>query len=397
MVQGIMSQNRFTSGVKEPSKEQLARIPMLRIKPKGITRTPVRWDLSDHLPIPKNQGDQGSCAAWTLGFGLKSYHERIEEGNYNLEFSPSYIYNQVLGCDLYCFKINNDDCGDGIYINCGLKFLKDFGCAQLKDFPYSGDSNDCYKTPSYNLIEDSKKYRILSFDKIHDSFNYFEEIDPDQFKEYIASGIPVVVGMYLDSAFWENRYGYSDEDPFIWDTYLGNCRKCYHAMLCVGYDDHLNAFKFMNSYGVDFGNDGFGWIDYEVAKRAIQEAYITTDANNNDQYFVSNKSLLPHKQEKEYIKNNSAFLYETWLKSGYYRDLYNGIRISVIHINKKDKAATFRFYDTNADTNIELSTYLIKKGETFSFEYNKTKYNITLNKIGYNIFQPAAYYALSIH
>lgn len=400
-IQNSFSQENFNSGVKVPTKEQLSKVPLLRVKPKGITQTPKKWDLSSNLPTPKNQGNQGSCAAWSLGYGLKSYHERIEENDQSIEHSPSYIYNQVLGSDEYCLKINNDDCGDGMYINCGLKFLKESGSAQLEDFSYSGDEDDCYELPSYDLIEDSKKYRILSFDKIHDSFNYFEEIDLDQFKEYIASGIPVIVGMYLDLEFWEDRYGdrSRSNQPFVWDKYRGDCRKCYHAMLCVGYDDQLNAFKFMNSYGVEFGNEGYGWIDYQVAQKAIKEAYITRDADNEQSYFFDEKKLRAGNKTNDNVEAITNYRYDNWLKKGYYRDLDNGIRISVTYLNRRRKEAIFHFYDTNSDSIIELGTYFLKKDESYTFDYKNTTYEFTLRKIGAagkNIFKSAAFYSISI-
>ena len=57
-------------------------------------------------------------------------------------------------------------------------------------------------------------------------------------------------------------------------------------MLVVGYNNLHNAFKVVNSWGVDWGNAGFVWIDYQAfenvsntsaAFRVINEAYVTYD------------------------------------------------------------------------------------------------------------------------
>ena len=57
-------------------------------------------------------------------------------------------------------------------------------------------------------------------------------------------------------------------------------------MLVVGYDDDMNAFKVVNSWGKGWGNDGFVWIDYKAFKEAgdaisdfqvLCEAWITKD------------------------------------------------------------------------------------------------------------------------
>jgi C1A family cysteine protease len=37
---------------------------------------------------------------------------------------------------------------------------------------------------------------------------------------------------------------------------------CGHAVLIVGYDDTLEAFKFVNSWGTFWGNEGYAWLSY---------------------------------------------------------------------------------------------------------------------------------------
>jgi C1A family cysteine protease len=59
-----------------------------------------------------------------------------------------------------------------------------------------------------------------------------------------------------------------------------------HTMLVVGYSDFNNAFKVVNSWGTDWGNNGFVWIDYKAFDnvtdstanfKVINEAYIAYD------------------------------------------------------------------------------------------------------------------------
>jgi hypothetical protein len=56
-----------------------------------------------------------------------------------------------------------------------------------------------------------------------------------------------------------------------------------HAMCIVGYDDtkYGGSFELMNSYGTEFGENGFVWVTYADMKKYLQEAYIielNTDA-----------------------------------------------------------------------------------------------------------------------
>jgi len=46
-----------------------------------------------------------------------------------------------------------------------------------------------------------------------------------------------------------------------------------HSVLLVGYDDTKNQFKFMNSWGADWGDDGFGYLPYNSFEAAWDEGW----------------------------------------------------------------------------------------------------------------------------
>ena len=57
-------------------------------------------------------------------------------------------------------------------------------------------------------------------------------------------------------------------------------------MLVVGYDDAMNAFKAVNSWGPEWGDQGFVWIDFKAFEEAndpesdfkiLCEAWISND------------------------------------------------------------------------------------------------------------------------
>ena len=65
------------------------------------------------------------------------------------------------------------------------------------------------------------------------------------------------------------------------------------------YDDNLEtpegfgAFKIINSYGTDWGNDGFAYMSYDGFVAAVQSGYVFTDLINQE----------PIDTEKEEIEN----------------------------------------------------------------------------------------------
>jgi len=42
-----------------------------------------------------------------------------------------------------------------------------------------------------------------------------------------------------------------------------------HAMVIVGYDDETKLFEVRNSWGEQWGNKGYAFIDYDTMKRVI--------------------------------------------------------------------------------------------------------------------------------
>ena len=54
-------------------------------------------------------------------------------------------------------------------------------------------------------------------------------------------------------------------EVFIANTYSTDPIEdtCGHAILIVDYDDALNAFKIVSSWGINWGNEGYAWIRYD--------------------------------------------------------------------------------------------------------------------------------------
>jgi transcription initiation factor IIF auxiliary subunit len=53
-------------------------------------------------------------------------------------------------------------------------------------------------------------------------------------------------------------------------------------MLVVGYDDTKEAFKLMNSWGDDWGVDGFCWIDYNSFAQMINQSFVVLGRYKKD-------------------------------------------------------------------------------------------------------------------
>lgn len=194
---------------------------------------PTSFDLSAQLPPVRSQGTQSSCTSWAISYYLKSYQE-------GLEMSPAYTYNQI--------AVGN--CGGTDMIST-FSIIQERGLAPLADFPY--DPDDCATQPDSAQLAAAEPYSIGEY------FNLDSTDLVNQVKYRLLEGNPVVVSMVLDDQFGlQDSLGLAAYRPHEKPADEGIC----HAMLVVGYDDQYNAFKLVNSWGEDFGDNGFVWVDY---------------------------------------------------------------------------------------------------------------------------------------
>lgn len=222
---------------------------------------PERVSLLQYAPQRRNQGEQGSCVAWSAVYAARTIMESASAGvdPNQTAFSPSFAYNQIglEGCQ-------------GAYINEAMELMQKQGAVPFNKFPYN--PNDCDRQPSSDLKKDAQDYRIRGFSRLtFDGDNY--GIDVQSIKQHLAKGAPVVIGMMVGGSFMEDMFGRD-----VWTP----TRRDYdqrgfggHAMCVIGYDDNKagGAFQIMNSWGPEWGNNGVGWVKYEDFKQFTKEAY----------------------------------------------------------------------------------------------------------------------------
>ncbi|MGA2477578.1 MAG: C1 family peptidase [Spirochaetia bacterium] len=249
------------TGLTFTPKDRLRGIPLASTPFSGAElRTSI--DLSAELPPPGNQGNQQSCVGWAIAYALKSYQERREEGwpltdrgvsNPAHVFSPAFIYNQV-----------NGGRDGGCTLPDALDLLHERGAATLADMPYT--DSDFRRQPSAITAANARRYRIDYWRQVNVS-------DVMEVKAQLNAGYPVVIGTTVDQGFIATRRG------TIWKDGRGK-RAGGHAMVLVGYDDARHAFKLINSWGRSWGDDGYGWVDYDHFRRVVDEGFVAKDAIN---------------------------------------------------------------------------------------------------------------------
>ena len=251
----------------QPVTQSLGYVPDDPEPPGAITHVPrfraflpAFKDLSGSFPPPGNQGRQNSCVAWSLGYALRGYyyHRRTQAqfSDASNMFSPAFIYNQL---------ITTSDCLSGTKIKDALDLMKTEGIATLADFPY--DDKTCVRKPN-DMIKQHAATNLISG---YRSFGQTGQIKPDDVKGALLAGDPVEIGMNIDAkALTHLRRGeiYDQDGPSRFEG---------HAMVVTGYDDRIQAFKVINSWGTKWADDGFGWISYRAFSVNTHAAFVVND------------------------------------------------------------------------------------------------------------------------
>ena len=258
----VLSSNIFSLGLKRTQNlEDFPKVDIGAIRDEirkvGLLSLPAVVDHSDGIPPVGNQGSQGSCASWASVYYYKSYQEGVERGwgltSTDHQFSPAYVYNQIV----------NGNCDRGSTFPENFNILVTQGADPLSVFPYN--QYDCSTQPTDEQKSIAYPYRAESYGRLDVS-------DIDALKTYLASGDIFVVAIPVYTDFY-----YVPDDPdyvydYKWGTYQGG-----HGMAVVGYNDSLQAFKVVNSWGTSWGYDGFVNISYNFFRTRAWEAWAMTD------------------------------------------------------------------------------------------------------------------------
>jgi hypothetical protein len=112
-------------------------------------------------------------------------------------------------------------------------------------------------------LRQARNFRIENYAAI-------EVRDVDQVKSFLAGHVPVIIGAFVD---WKDG-AWSLNDNGVTDHYLDPGNKKYHAMVAIGYNDDKHAFEVMNSWGPNWNDHGFGWVDYDFWPQFVLEGYV---------------------------------------------------------------------------------------------------------------------------
>lgn len=214
----------------------------------SLDSLPKRVILEQFFPPIGDQGNKGTCVVWATGYNLKTAlnaidnkwtKEQLEDPAY--QTSPRDLWYGIQGHD--------PNCG-GASFEYTCTALQRSGAATMKLMPYG--NMPCRGTNKGDAGNTILSYGVLGREGTRMPS---EKV----VKAYIRDTIPLVFGARLGSRFMD----WSSDKVFKSDVYDYTGMHQYHAMVLVGYDDSLHAFRIRNSWGTQWGDKGSAWVDYD--------------------------------------------------------------------------------------------------------------------------------------
>ena len=220
---------------------------------------PESVSLLQFAPDRKNQGQQGSCVAWSSVYAARTIVEAASTGQSgnNSAYSPAFVYNNIA----------LESC-QGSYIQKAMEFMANKGVLPFNSFPY--DDQDCSRQASSSLMNEAAGNRMHGFTRLTETDDV-NGINVRAVKEHLAKDAPVVIGMMVGGTFMQDMMGKDTWAPT--DEDRSQMGFGGHALCVIGYDDRRQAFQIMNSWGPEWGNNGIAWVRYADFKEFVREAY----------------------------------------------------------------------------------------------------------------------------
>ena len=241
---------------------------------------PSRYSLEKYA-IVKNQKDASSCTGFAVSGALSILYNKLNNISVHSQqvvhsFDPNYIYSSLKDVsDLNCLGC---DCGSSIPK--ALELVENFGVKKQALTPELTCDISLNKSILYKMGYMTKYYRVdqwlnfVDWEKISGTWYY--NININGIKEAISYGFPVVTGIYTSQKF-------IDENN---NCLLAKGQTGPHAVSIIGYDDYRNggSFKVLNSYGYDWGDDGYFWIKYNDLKNIFASSGVYMPWNDDGDF-----------------------------------------------------------------------------------------------------------------
>jgi C1A family cysteine protease len=208
-----------------------------------VRKLPVKVDLRTQCPAVYDQGQLGSCTANAIGAAFEFELKRQAQ---NKDFMPSRLFIYFNERDIE-HTVNSDS---GAQIRDGIKSVNHLGVCPESMWPY--DITKFVDKPTDVCYKNALEHQVLSYQRVNRTLS--------QMKGCLADGYPFVLGFTVYESFESEAVAKSGKlnMPKKNEKSIGG-----HAVLAVGYNDSAKRFVIRNSWGMNWGLNGYFTMPYD--------------------------------------------------------------------------------------------------------------------------------------
>jgi C1A family cysteine protease len=208
------------------------------------------WHIDD-------QGRTGSCVGWATANSVLRWHfvksRRILQDEL---LSARYVWMASKESDIFTSRPTTFIEVSGTSLKAALDIARNFGVVKETVLPF--DPPDLFAGRAQAFYAIAARLKI--------GFYVSLGRNPARWKEWLAARGPILTRLDVDDT-WYAATGNGGKLP----EYKSETAKGGHAIALVGYTP--SDFIVRNSWGTDWGDDGFGYATEEYADAAFTEAY----------------------------------------------------------------------------------------------------------------------------
>lgn len=250
------------SQVVHPKLGAIKDAPDTRDFPIRAVMRPVQIpdavDYEKRMTAIKDQGHRGACVSFAAA-AVKEYQERKQhQRNITIDFSEEWLYKQIR------------QPGGGAFCRDAFKVLTHTGVPKEKYMPYdtkiNDDSQETPFNPSKTGIYNASFYKAEAYARL--------DTIQDMCESLVING-PFMLGIDWHKCWFTPRDKFIDGYPVLINLecpIVGG-----HALAVVGYDLTNKVFKIRNSWGDDWGKNGYAYLAFEAAEKLGMDAWATLD------------------------------------------------------------------------------------------------------------------------
>jgi hypothetical protein len=218
---------------------------------------PASKDLRSTWWKVADQGSTGSCVGWACADSVLRWHfvknARIAREDV---LSPRFVWMASKETDPFLTRPTTFIESEGTSLKSALDIARKFGVVRDTILPFG--SGRLYPGQASTFYALAAQLKILAY------FNLGTNLT--NWRIWLATNGPILTRLNVDDTW----YAATSNDGNL-DTYESDTARGGHAVAFVGY--RPGRFIVRNSWGTDWGQDGFGFASLAYAQEAFTEAY----------------------------------------------------------------------------------------------------------------------------